>query len=90
MHVQKHFSNPFKCESCEKKFLTEVKLQIHIKNTHPDYFKCNICEITCNDEKDFEKHKKKHEDKFNCEECGKKFLKQCYLQRHIDFIHKGN
>lgn len=89
-HIQRHLSNPYKCEACEEKFRTENELNTHV-SIHPAYWKCSECEITCTDKHHFDKHKKAHERSVTCEECGKKWKRMADLKRHIACVHSdGN
>ena len=66
----------FSCNICEKKYSTQVSLQIHVGATHTGVrFPCTICPYEATREHSLKEHMTRHtgERPFTCEICSKTF-----------------
>ena len=97
-HIKKDHENikDHKCDSCDKIFEGDVNKFIeHIRTTHKknndiDFnAKCETCgKVFTKSKKVFEKHLKSHEQRLDCELCGKIFRNKLVLKRHIRHVHE--
>ena len=90
---------PFKCNICYKGHVTKVELVLHMgvhtgekpwaKRSHD--FICGECGKTFSKNRDFEDHKRFHEEGFanKCDQCGKTYNYKSGLQAHIKSAHSG-
>jgi uncharacterized Zn-finger protein len=80
-----------KCETCNKRFQTSTKLNIH-KRIHSKHrpFACDQCQMYFSRKDNLSRHKKVHsgEKPFQCDVCQKKFAEIFHLKRH-KIIHSG-
>ena len=74
-----------KCNRCELLCQSKKELLDHNKQEHTPKLKCSSCDLTFNKRSDLETHmKSKHEstEKFECEQCNKKFVLRWRLKKH--------
>ena len=75
-----------KCNTCDKKFISESLLKSHYKDIHKKSHKCDICGKSYEQIRNFNYHvKMNHADLPNlkCDICGKTYKEEQYLQKHI-------
>ena len=83
----------FKCNQCDSAFSSKSNLISHNKGVHSDKRNhiCKICEKAFKTSSSLIKHRKTHikitNTDFKCNQCGKKFLNEDYLQMHITTTH---
>ena len=82
----------FKCTECDKGFVTQLRLDAHIRS-HQGIkpFKCQVCGLCFSWKRSLVTHEKNHQgdDPFICGECGKEFKERKDLKAHTGEIHKG-
>ena len=93
-----------KCSQCEKKFVSENSLAIHVQRTHgqTDVY-CKLCYLKFKRPSELKKHKKvlhklelsgfdtkldKSQFEHSCEICDKKFWTKNILTHHLRYRHK--
>ncbi|XP_055374529.1 gastrula zinc finger protein xFG20-1-like [Condylostylus longicornis] len=86
-HAIRHTSpRQYKCETCNKSFIYQHRLEEHIKIYHVNgrIFKCETCEKRFFDKHTLERHQVVHsaEKPFICDECPAKFSRERSLQWH--------
>ena len=83
----------YKCEKCDKEFLTKGYLSVHMENVHEGLkrFKCDSCGKSFSQSGELRRHVAKMHDgeKFKCEleNCGKEYTSRVELKTHIRIIH---
>ena len=82
----------FICETCEKEFTKNSKLQQHIKAVHLKIkdIKCQECDYKCSEKINLQQHIKQVHLKirdFECQDCNFKCSKKGDLQKHIKAVH---
>lgn len=94
IHEQDHFrEREFACDICNGRFLSKHDLIKHLRiHTEPDQrfpWKCPICPRSFSRSNILKKHQEIHEDqmKFHCAQCGKKFLVETDLEKHVATEH---
>ncbi|KAL3267908.1 hypothetical protein HHI36_007046 [Cryptolaemus montrouzieri] len=97
-HLERHcrdtghaFPKRFSCEVCSKKFLSNTRLNDHMRihnNERP--YKCNECDMTFTLSSNLKRHKKRHtgEKSYFCEVCGRGFIQKHTLTVHMR-LHNG-
>ena len=78
--------NQIKCNVCETEFSSRKNLRKHIKESHQTQINCNSCKESFTNNSDLENHLEEvHTDspKFKCDHCGKKFILQWRLRKHL-------
>ena len=92
----KNHEKLFKCDICDKDFLSIRNIRKHMANIHKMLekleIKMNTCDI-CNEkfaQTNLEVHKKMFHrvGLIECGKCGKKFLYQSELKKHVNRIHE--
>ena len=85
----------FKCEHCSLEFRQLSVLKTHIKAIHEKVknFHCTQCGKSFSYKKSLEFHEQTHLDiseqtLFKCEICGKDYLWESYLKKHIKVVHR--
>ena len=88
---------PFKCNICYKGHVTKAELVLHMGvhtgekpwSNRPKEFICGECGKTFGKFRDFEDHRKFHEEGFanKCDQCDKTFNWRSGLQSHIKSCH---
>ena len=87
--------NKFKCEICEKPYLTNKSKNKHIRNAHGEVknFLCNICSRIFKKNHQLTLHQKYYHQvsprHYNCDSCEKSFTQAVNLKKHIQTIHEG-
>ena len=76
------------CNSCDKKFITEVHLREHRLFVHDENkdFLCNICDRESSSPQNLKRHISKNHD-FQCKACAKKFVMESHLKEHTSLVH---
>ncbi|XP_067012826.2 zinc finger protein 160 isoform X2 [Anabrus simplex] len=80
----------YKCDSCEKVFLTEIRLKRHKDVIHRDPH-CRFCGKEIGNPvklMDHEKRHERHKEKFPCDQCTKIFRTPSGLKYHMS-VHTG-
>ncbi|XP_011300166.1 zinc finger protein 41-like isoform X2 [Fopius arisanus] len=91
-HVQRHGSNGFFCDYCQKKFLNKRHMKSHIMSHRPpeewEYI-CEVCDARFPQKFRLTNHKRKHtgEKKYLCDICGSKFGQKSNLDKHMRNLH---
>ncbi|KAI5095033.1 zinc finger protein 335 isoform X2 [Silurus meridionalis] len=78
-------------KSFKKRYTFKMHLLTHIQNCGNSLFKCEFCEVTCNDKKQLLNHQLSHtNDKpFKCDYCKYSTSKEDFLVSHIAIKHTG-
>ncbi|XP_044742585.1 zinc finger protein 235-like [Chrysoperla carnea] len=94
LKIHKNDREMIKCEQCDKKFLHQCSLKIHIQRFHenkPREYKhlCTICGKKFGTRCDLDRHGSVHRNDrpFECPQCGKGFKLNHNLKSHIKQIH---
>ena len=89
-HIATHHTNnrPFKCDHCEKSFVTRFKLKCHLNSKHVEggrRFKCSKCTYMAYDRRTLKVHQLTHssEKPYKCSECADAFTRLYYLRTHM-------
>lgn len=86
---------PLQCTACGKTFKHQRVLDYHFKTLHTEdklvKLPCDLCDKMFTNKRNLEMHRKRHLKQFEvfCERCGKGFLNNFYLNKHIDSKHYG-
>lgn len=91
-HVQDEHKSSFKCEPCDRMFISEKNLRRHTRTIHLQkrVYTCDQCGKSSFHLSSFRRHVQIHngEKKFKCELCFRTFLRKDKLKRHM-FVHTG-
>lgn len=80
----------FHCELCEKRYGTKDNVRCHLQQFHKEY-KCIECKTIIKGRHNLYVHRRKFHVKKSeiiCIECGKTFLNNDILKRHINGVHR--
>ncbi|XP_072518961.1 uncharacterized protein [Salminus brasiliensis] len=83
-------SKPFKCNVCEKAFITRTSLEVHVRvHTGVTPFTCSICQRKFKQSSQMNAHMRTHsgEKPHACDVCGMKFLRKNYVRIHKEKKH---
>ena len=86
-HTMLHTGKPFKCDRCEKAFVSNHKLLQHVKSHGgPNKYVCSTCSTEFFTEGALLQHKQTHnlQSPYLCMICGKSFHQEKYLKYHLD------
>ena len=86
-HIGKHKDDiQFDCSICKTKFISIYSLKRHIASHDTKKFNCNICDRSFATNSRLVEHKKTHNQvkSFPCYCCGKIFLFQYDIKRHLE------
>ncbi|EDW61881.1 zinc finger protein 41 [Drosophila virilis] len=80
---------PFKCSTCERRFVGRAELSTHMQRFHiGKTHKCNYCDRTFAVNSDLRLHIRTHTgNNILCEQCGKAFRLRSQLKLHVTAIH---
>ena len=87
----KNEKEEFRCNFCDKRFLSRNNLNIHTKEIHEKRkdFQCEICEIAFSRKSLYSKHMESHDEtqkytnqSYRCNLCEKVFSSQFKLKKH--------
>ncbi|XP_058455969.1 zinc finger protein Xfin-like [Malaya genurostris] len=83
----------FCCSMCTKNFQSVQQLEDHIGLMHPKdgILKCSLCPKTFKSKQTLRMHILNHQGKlpYKCDDCGSRFDRRFYLQKHRDKYHDG-
>lgn len=89
-HINSHKdSKPFKCDKCQKGFLSKAYLQAHL-NWHLDKTKkvtCPICKKTFSQRLNVHMRSHTGERPHPCPNCPKKFITGSAMRKHLRRVH---
>ncbi|XP_058811977.1 zinc finger protein 616-like [Topomyia yanbarensis] len=84
----------FCCNLCTKNFQSVQQLEDHIGLMHPKdgILKCSLCPKTFKSRQTLRMHILNHQGKlpYKCDDCGSRFDRRFYLQKHRDKYHEGD
>ncbi|XP_072518964.1 uncharacterized protein [Salminus brasiliensis] len=83
-------SKPFKCNVCEKAFITRTSLEVHIRvHTGVTPFTCSICQRKFKQSSQMNAHMRTHsgEKPHACDVCGIKFSRKYHVRIHKEKKH---
>ncbi|XP_050063606.1 zinc finger protein 675-like isoform X1 [Aphis gossypii] len=86
-----NINRPFKCDTCNKRFIRKEHLKTHIFiHTGIRPYKCETCDKSYTRKDNFKSHQMIHsgEKPFKCGVCNKSFLHKGHIRSHIR-IHTG-
>ena len=92
----KNEKEEFRCNFCDKRFLSRNNLNIHTKEIHEKRkdFQCEICEIAFSRKSLYSKHMESHDEtqkytnqSYRCNLCEKVFSSEFKLKKHTS-AHK--
>jgi len=90
MHVKPN-KKTFKCETCDKSFVDNYKLKVHItSHTGEKAFQCPSCDQTFRLKPMLKRHEDVHHTKTNlsyCDKCSRTFNTKRGLQTHLGSFH---
>merc|ERR1719186_2257061 len=90
MHVKPN-KKTFKCETCDKSFVDNYKLKVHITiHTGEKAFQCPSCDQTFRLKPMLKRHEDVHHTKTNlsyCDKCARTFNTKRGLQNHLGSFH---
>ncbi|KXJ16348.1 zinc finger protein 2 [Exaiptasia diaphana] len=81
------------CDKCNKEFINRVYLKRHMhvhKQAKKKPYECQWCPKTYEQLEGLRRHIRQHvgDEKFVCEQCGKKFITAIQLKRHMWLCHE--
>ncbi|XP_071443690.1 uncharacterized protein [Hetaerina americana] len=85
-HMMLHTGKPFKCDQCDKAFVSNHKLVHHLKNHAGDRpHVCNVCTSAFFTSAALDDHKTLHSRnrKHVCNKCNASFVHEVYLKIHL-------
>lgn len=86
-------NTPILCDYCDKTFLHQAQLNLHVKRMHSlegDKTKlCYICDKKVVELKDHMNSMHAMENEIKCDFCDLNYFNVNYLKRHICIVHKG-
>ncbi|XP_066254698.1 zinc finger protein ZFP2-like isoform X10 [Euwallacea similis] len=99
-YLKKHMivhseERPHQCPACGKRFKHQRVLDYHFKTLHGDEshekHPCDICGKIFSNRRNCDIHRKRHLKQYTvyCEHCGKGFLNNFYLNKHLNAKHYG-
>lgn len=77
----------FRCEICEKKFISQSFLKEHIKIHYKNVFECPNCDNMSTDILSFQEHKELHTAASLCPACGAQFESKTLADQHYRKTH---
>ena len=83
---------PFKCEDCEKQYLTRSNLNQHRRQAHENIkFRCKECNKEFGLRFNLMKHKiaLHQKKKVKCLQCQKTFSQKGHMKTHLENVHQG-
>ena len=94
LHTCQGSKNQFKCKDCDKKWVSQLSLELHYAQMHKKImFCCDICGLAASEQAQIKRHKKwVHEKIFDhvCHICGKPFKKPGLLAQHLSAKHDSD
>ena len=87
---RKEQSDLFKCEVCDKRYMSKEGLEYHKTIKHGGArFECTNCGKSFGHRNALLRHNKLHEqsEQFRCNKCDKKFVRKDQLMRHRQSVH---
>ena len=92
-HLMVHSKKkPYSCSICPKTFSRSEYLVAHLKAHSRSKHICDKCGIVCSTKFNLSVHLKVHTNvkPFVCELCNKSFLRNDFLDNHMEVVHKKN
>ncbi|XP_030753002.1 PR domain zinc finger protein 5-like isoform X2 [Sitophilus oryzae] len=100
VHLAPEERQMFACEQCDKKYMSNCRLQDHVKRNHTESrlkesqkkFRCSICSHKSRDMANIRRHEVIHltleeRQMFGCAHCGRKYRSKKGLQDHLKRAH---